>query len=76
MIERSKKKWYKIYDGKIRAFYGHSLPMKIVKEERTPPEFLYHGTAIKFLNSIKEKVYYPKVGRMFIYHKTLKRLRQ
>lgn len=32
-------------DGKIRAFYGHSIPMKILREEQMPPDVLYHGTA-------------------------------
>lgn len=66
MIEKSEKKRHVIYDGKIRAFYGHSIPMKIVKEEKTPPEFLYHGTARRFLNSIKEKGLLPQ-NRQYVH---------
>lgn len=66
MIEKSEKKRHEIYDGKIRAFYGHSIPMKIVKEEKTPPEFLYHGTARRFLNSIKEKGLLPQ-SRQYVH---------
>ncbi|WP_277406235.1 RNA 2'-phosphotransferase [Lacrimispora xylanisolvens] len=66
MIEKSEKKRHVIYDGKIRAFYGHSIPMKIVKEEKTPPEFLYHGTARRFLNSIKEKGLLPQ-SRQYVH---------
>ena len=66
MIEKSEKKRHVIYDSKIRAFYGHSIPMKIVKEEKTPPEFLYHGTARRFLNSIKEKGLLPQ-SRQYVH---------
>ncbi|MDF2596528.1 MAG: 2-phosphotransferase [Anaerocolumna sp.] len=52
MIEKSEKKRHEIYDGKIRAFYGHSIPMKIGKEEKMPPHILYHGTARRFIDSI------------------------
>ena len=32
MIELSEKKRHEIKNGRIRAFYGHSIPMKIIKE--------------------------------------------
>lgn len=54
MIEKSEKKRHEIKDGKIRAFYGHSIPMKILKEEKMPPDILYHGTAKRFIQSIME----------------------
>ena len=34
MIETSEKKRHELADGKIRAFYGHYIPMKILKEEK------------------------------------------
>lgn len=34
MIQKSEKKRYKIFNGKIKAYYGHSIPMKIAKEEK------------------------------------------
>ncbi len=40
---------------KIRARQGHSIPVDVELEIRTPPEILYHGTAKRFLKSIKEK---------------------
>ncbi len=52
MIEKSDKKRHEIVDGKIRALYGHSIPMHIRKEEKQPPLLLYHGTARRFLNNI------------------------
>lgn len=38
--------------SKIRACQGHSFPVDLELEERVPPEFLYHGTAEKYLKSI------------------------
>jgi putative RNA 2'-phosphotransferase len=40
-------------DGlKIRANQGHSIEVDVELEEREPPEFLYHGTATRSLDSI------------------------
>lgn len=60
MIEKSEKKRHELIDGKIRAFYGHSTPIKILKEEKMPPDFLYHGTARRFLESIRENGLLPQ----------------
>lgn len=40
---------------KIRANQGHSIPVDLDLLPVTPPDVLYHGTAEKFLNSIKQK---------------------
>lgn len=53
MIERSEKKRFEIFGGKIRALYGHSTPQRIVKTPVAPPEILYHGTARRFIPSIR-----------------------
>lgn len=38
---------------KIRANQGHSIPgVELEMERPEPPEFLYHGTATRFLDSI------------------------
>ena len=43
-------------DGKrIRANQGHSIKVDLGLEEKEPPEYLFHGTATRFLDSIKEK---------------------
>lgn len=40
-------------DGKkIRASQGHSINVNLGYEEREPPDYLYHGTVSKFLDSI------------------------
>lgn len=40
---------------RIRASQGHSVEVELRYEARTPPEVLYHGTATRFLDSIREK---------------------
>lgn len=52
IMEISDKKRLEIKGDKIRALYGHSIPMHISKEEITPPEVLYHGTTHKALELI------------------------
>ena len=54
VMEISEKKRLELYDDKIRALYGHSIPMHIKKIEGNPPYILYHGTAKRFIKSIKE----------------------
>lgn len=66
MIERSEKKRHELADEKIRAFYGHSIPQKILKVEKTPPNVLYHGTARRFWDSINEKGLLPR-SRQYVH---------
>ena len=40
---------------KIRANQGHSIPVTIEFKEPEPPNTLYHGTATKFMESIKHQ---------------------
>lgn len=40
--------------SKIRAVQGHSIAVDLQLEEKTPPDILYHGTAEKYLESIKQ----------------------
>ena len=42
---------------KIRANQGHSIPGVVIQmEEPDPPEFLYHGTATRFLDFILNEI--------------------
>ncbi len=52
MIEQSEKQRHEISGNKIRALYGHSTPLKLLKEKSVPPEILYHGTSPKILDRI------------------------
>lgn len=46
---------------KIRANQGHSIPGVIVEMDRPePPEFLYHGTATRFPESIMKEGLQPQ----------------
>lgn len=60
MVEKSKKKRHEIIDGKIRAYYGHSLSKKIIKVKEIPPNILYHGTIATNVKSIMEKGLLPQ----------------
>ncbi len=49
-----KKRFAFSEDGRrIRANQGHSVEVDLQYPPRTPPEFLYHGTAERFLDSIR-----------------------
>ncbi|MEK6747628.1 MAG: RNA 2'-phosphotransferase [Pseudomonadota bacterium] len=55
VVDTSDKKRFSISeDGlRIRAAQGHSTKtVAIIYPEKVPPEFLYHGTATRFLESI------------------------
>ena len=41
--------------NRIRATHGHSFPILSDEKERTPPETLYHGTALKNVLKIAEQ---------------------
>lgn len=48
-------------DGKrIRANQGHSIPVELGLEPCTPPKILFHGTATRFLASIRTHGLIPK----------------
>ena len=50
----------------IRANQGHSLKVDLGLQPIQPPENLYHGTAICFLASIKEKGLLPR-NRQYVH---------
>lgn len=52
MVELSEKRRHQILDDKIRAYYGHSIGNKVLKQQAEPPRFLYHGTTKSRLNNI------------------------
>jgi len=48
-------------DGaRIRENQGHSVQVDLGLTPRTPPELLYHGTATRFLNAIREQGLLPR----------------
>jgi putative RNA 2'-phosphotransferase len=40
---------------RIRANQGHSIAVDLMYAQQQPPELLYHGTAVRFLPSIREQ---------------------
>ena len=51
-----KKRFAFSEDGQcIRASQGHSVEVDLQYLPQTPPETLYHGTAVRFLDSIRQQ---------------------
>lgn len=57
LVETNDKQRYEFNDdkSKIRARQGHSVNINVELKETLPPDVLFHGTATRFLPSIKEK---------------------
>lgn len=57
LVETNDKQRYEFNDdkSKIRARQGHSVNINVDLKETLPPDVLFHGTASRFLPSIKEK---------------------
>lgn len=55
IVATNEKKRYEFSpDGqRIRASQGHSVEVDLEYEPATPPEVLYHGTAIRFFDGIR-----------------------
>ena len=50
----------------IRANQGHSIPVDVELEEKTPPDILWHGTGEKYVSSIDTQGLIPK-SRLFVH---------
>ena len=50
----------------IRANQGHSISVDVELDETEPPEFLWHGTGEKYVNSIDEIGLIPK-SRLYVH---------
>ena len=57
IVAEDEKQRYSFNEDKtlIRANQGHSVPVDVELKETIPPDFLYHGTGIKYVSSIDEK---------------------
>ncbi|MDR1976853.1 MAG: RNA 2'-phosphotransferase [Campylobacteraceae bacterium] len=69
VVETSDKKRFALSSDErfIRANQGHSAKeVDISFKELTPPQFLYHGTAVRFVDSIKEKGLIP-ISRQYVH---------
>ena len=68
IVNTDNKQRYSLSDdkSKIRARQGHSIDVDVELKELTPPEFLYHGTAERFLESIMKEGLVPK-SRLYVH---------
>lgn len=57
IVRTDKKQRYSFNEDEtlIRANQGHSIPVDVELAQQEPPEYLYHGTADRFLESIREQ---------------------
>lgn len=57
VVETNNKKRFAFNEDetKIRASQGHSVKIDLGYTPTTPPEFLYHGTATRFLQTIERE---------------------
>lgn len=62
VVDTNDKKRFIISDDgqQIRANQGHSIDVDLQLKPVTPPEFLYHGTATRFLDSILQEGLKPQ----------------
>src|SRR5271166_203167 len=54
IVAENDKKRFVVEGNKVRAAQGHSVQVDLGYEAVVPPDVLYHGTATRFLNSIKK----------------------
>ncbi len=66
VVDGFDKKRYEIREGKIRAYYGHTLRTMIRKVPCEPPDRLYHGTAAGIVPLILEQGLKP-MSRQYVH---------
>ena len=68
IVRTDEKQRYSFNEDKtlIRANQGHSIPVDVELKEAIPPEFLWHGTAKKYVDSINATGLIPK-SRLYVH---------
>ncbi len=68
IVRTDNKQRYSFNEDKtlIRANQGHSIPVDVELEEKQPPQYLYHGTAERFLDSIMSDGLKP-MSRLYVH---------
>lgn len=69
VVEHGSKERFAVERGRIRARYGHSVPLKIIYELAEPPDLLYHGTTAERAESIAREGLLP-MGRQTVHLST------
>ena len=68
IVRTDNKQRYSFNEDKrfIRANQGHSIKVDVELKEMQPPDFLYHGTAIKSMESIMDEGLKP-MSRLYVH---------
>ena len=68
IVSTDNKQRYSFNEDKtlIRANQGHSIPVDVELEECIPPEYLWHGTGEKYVQSIDKEGLIPK-SRLYVH---------
>lgn len=68
IVRTDEKQRYSFNEDKtlIRANQGHSIPVNVELEQAAPPEILWHGTGMKYVESIDEEGLIPK-SRLYVH---------
>lgn len=71
IVRENNKRRYSFNENhtKIRAIQGHSFPVDIELKQEKPPQRLYHGTAERFLPSIRREGL-RKMNRQYVHLST------
>lgn len=68
IVRTDEKQRYSFDEGHtlIRANQGHSIPVDVELEEKTPPDILWHGTGEKYVSAIDVQGLIPK-SRLYVH---------
>ena len=68
IVRTDSKQRYSFNEDKtlIRANQGHSIPVDVELEKKTPPDVLWHGTGEKYVESINQIGLIPK-SRLYVH---------
>lgn len=55
VVALNDKSRFALRDGRIRASQGHSIDVDLGLTPSTPPDQLFHGTATRFLDAIRQQ---------------------
>lgn len=66
VVEHGTKQRFAVEGGRIRARYGHSIPLRVNYRKADPPAVLYHGTSRNNLDSIMADGLLP-MGRQVVH---------
>lgn len=68
IVKSDNKQRYSFNENKtlIRANQGHSVPVDVELEKKMPPDVLYHGTAVKYVDAIDEQGLISK-SRLYVH---------